>query len=267
MVTTNIEALLRWAYVMELPKSAGGAWGASAIGSSWAIVERVGALGTMVDVSAWGTGDDATDPHPDALTVAAAVEALDDESVAEGDAHDLLAGWPNLGVAGERAVARAWDIVTYADDGHRWLRSPISALVRRIAILGLWPAWDVVEPAVIPTLRRGKPQWRRSVRQAVQFDAVTGIPTRWEDVELDGYDVRRQRPHVGAYPCLTLEPDPAAGLAHRIEWGLTHAALRRLAVTLDGLGGRVVLPPAAPVVPWVEWGRSSGSDENSRQTA
>ena len=39
-------------------------------------------------------------------------------------------------------------------------------------------------------------------------------------------------------------------LARRLEYGLTHAALVALASRIDGLGGRCVLPPIAPAVPW-----------------
>lgn len=246
----HIEKLLRWAFVMELTKRDLGDEGPRmAAASSWAIVERIGELGTMVDGSGAGAFGDA-EPHPDALAIEEAVLALDDGVVTEGDEHDLLAGWGDLGEAGEAAIARAWDLVTCFDDGRRIMRSPISSLVRRIAILGEWPEWHGDAPSlVLATGREGRPLWYRRTRIEVRWD-LTGVPTQWLDVEVDGFDRVRQRPHKGAYRKSALSYDVSPILARRLEYGLTHAALVALASRLDGLGGRCVLPPIAPAVPW-----------------
>lgn len=246
----SIEALLRWAYVFELPKDEHGSSGPASSPSSWQIVERIGELGTMVDTFGGSSFGHDEEPHPDALAIAAAVEALDDEAIEEGEAHDLLAGWPDFGMAGEAAVARAWSMVTLIEDGHRWLRSPLSALVRRAAILGVWPEWRCEQPqSGVEMGRNGRPKWFRIVSCPVEW-AEDGTVLRTAEMEVDGYNLIRRQPYAGAYRKGVLTPDPAAALARRIEYGLTHAALRSLACRLDGLGGRRVTSPDVGPVPW-----------------
>lgn len=249
MSTIGIEALLRWAYVFELTKGDYSSDGPAGSASAWAIVERIGELGTMVDTfgGPLGHGDD---PHPDAVVIAEAVAALDEMVVSEGDAHDLMAGWPDFGEAGDAVIARAWDITTLVDDGERRLRSSLASLVQRAAILNEWPDWRCDQPALtLACGREGKPKWFRVIRCEVEW-TLDGAPIRHSEVEVDGYDRVRGRPHKGAYRKSILVPDPAAALAKRIEYGLTHAAVRQLAAQLDGLGGRRVLPPTASPLPW-----------------
>lgn len=251
MITISIEKLLHWAFVMELPRAHDGDGGPTSVSSSWTIVERIGELGTMVDGTGGGIADVA-DPHPDAIAIAAAVDALDtDFTVVEGEDHDLLAGWPDFGQAGDAAIRRAWDIVSMRDGADRVvLRSGLAALVRRVAILGQWPDWRADAPqAVLETGPEGKPRWHRITRVEVRWSS-DGTPIMWTDVEVDGWDRVRRRPHKGAYRKSVLVPDVSSVLARRLEYGLTHAALTGLAARLDGIGGRRVLPPQADASPW-----------------
>lgn len=251
MTTISIERLLHWAFVLEIPKGRDGLLIGSAIESSWRLVERVGVLGTLVDGGSGGIHVSSPSPDPDAEAVVAAVAALDDLVLEEGEEHDLLAGWPDFGAVGEAAVQRAWHLITLAcPDGRRVLRSQPSALVRRAAILGQWPDWTCEQPRVdVLCGAEGKPRWFVTERQAVWWDEE-GRPIRFADMEVDGYDSRRKRPRAGAYRKDVLVPDVSSALARRIEYGITHAALTTLSASLDGIGGRRVLPPDRPAVPW-----------------
>lgn len=248
MSTIGIEALLRWAFVMELTKAGDADLAPRGSGGGWSAFERLAELGTLVDGR--GAAPDWSDPHPDAVAIKEAVADLDVQVVHEGEDHDLFAGWGDFGEAGDAAVARAWEIITIVDGGLRLLRSPLSALVRRVAVLGEWPDWRGEAPTLqMATSRKGEALWFRTQRVEVRWDQ-DGAPTRWEDVETDGYDRVRRRPHKGAYHKSVLSHDVAPVLARRLEYGLTHAALVSLAARLDGLGGRRVLPPIAPALPW-----------------
>ncbi len=261
----EIEKLLHWAFVLELPKARrDGLPGTAVASSSWQLVERVGLLGTRVD----GCGASISDmidaaPHPDALVIAEAVAALDDRVLVEGEEHDLLAGWPDLGVAGDKAGSRAWDLVSCVDkDGHRRLRSSLANLVRSVAILGRWPDWRCEEPTLVDEVGpNGKARWYRVVKRAVMWDGE-GNEIGWDDVEIDGWDRRGRRPHPGAYRRRILVPDPAAALARRIEFELVHAALSDLAASLDGLGGRSLIGPTRSATPWAETRSEKSPDEN-----
>lgn len=254
MSTIGIEALVKWALLMKVPE---GAPGASLGGSAWAGFEALASLGTLVDrgSGAGGASRDDGDMDPDAERIAAAVAALDDDFVVGGvDDFDPMADWPSFGAAGAAALERAWSLVVYeetvgAGSPVLRLRSPLAAQVRRVAILGRWPEWRGAAPACTVVKHQGKPAWYRRLRREVRWDA-DGRPIGFDEVEVDGYDVRAHRPYPGAYRKWTLAPDPSGLIASRIEYALCHAALSALASRLDGLGGRHVLPPLIDPAPW-----------------
>lgn len=270
MSTMTIEALLRWAFVLELPKARrDGLPGSAVASSSWWMVEQVGLLGTRIDAATGpmliaGADDEA--PHPDAVVIAEAVAALDDRVLVEGEDHDLLAGWPEFGVAGAVAVRRAWDLVVYVDrDGGRRLRSSLANLVRSVAILDRWPDWRCDVPKLVDEVGPdGKPRWYRTVRRAVRWDG-DGNEIGWDDIEIDGFDRRSRRPRPDAYRRRILSPDPSVKIAKRIEYEMVHAALVALAEGLDGLGGRKIMPPEISPIPWAV--RSDRTDEKNRRDA
>lgn len=249
----TIEKLLHWAFVEQMPTPAQGAEMAVGGFGPWGAIEQFGALGTLVDVSrsdgggmCWVVG--AVDA--DAVAVVNAVAGLDSLTVREDDSHDLLAGWSGLGALGDELVAKAWAIVsTRMADDRVALKAPLSALVRRMAVLGQWPVWQCDAPRVAVAEREGKPAWFRKVQQEVEWN-TKGKPTRWVEVEVDGRNKVTRRPYEGAYRKFVLTPDVSGALARRIEYSLTHAALTTLAEELDGIGGRKVLPPMCPAMPW-----------------
>ncbi len=268
MAMQRIEDLLRWAFVLELPKARAVGLPGSAVASSWGMIDRVAELGVVIDAGSGPiAGPDDDMPHPDAVIVAEAVAALDEAIVTEGDEHDPMAGWPDFGAAGEAAVARAWDLATRFDDGRRVLRSSLATLVRSAAILGVWPDWRCEMPDLVDECdRSGKARWWVKTRQAVRWDKA-GEPIAWVEAEIDGYDKVRHRARPGAYRRQILTPDPAGALERRIRYGLVHAALRHLAERLDGLGGRKLVGPLASPIPWAEVVHSVESETAEKLTS
>lgn len=264
MTTIGIEDLVRWAWLDELPKVAptGRFRAPAALGyvNTWAATVglshqcRSGSLnhfGAVFDPAATG------EPHPDALAVASAVARLDDMVIVEPSDVDWFGRWGDLGRLGEVAVSRAWSLVVRAErhDGKIGdgviLQGLASTIVVRASILDRWPDWRGDAPVVVPDLHPGgRPKWVRLVDRAVAWDGE-GNPVRFEKVEVDGFNRTTQRPFAGAWQANRLDPDPTPVLAERIRWAMLHAWMSALAAALDGIGGRVVLPPARPDTPWI----------------
>lgn len=254
----DIEMLVRWAYRDELPKEAAGS-GIGAIGcaSAWGGLERYGEVMTLIDAreNRWGVVPigGAEDPHPDAVRIGQAVLAL--------DAYELTLpeGWDPLGdlrASADGDLARLLDAsvgqaleratVLHADGRTRDLRCKVSTLIRRCAILGGPPVWRADVPDVV-TLKgaNGRDRWFRRV---VMNDPLSGLPY---EIEVDGFDKRRQRPHADAYRKTLLEPDPLDAAVARAEYEVWHAALTLLAVELSGrLESVEPAPPNRPARPW-----------------
>ena len=258
MKRIEIEALLRWAYRDELPKAAAAGGDRLAFGfrTGWGGVERYGELLAVVqepDVrNRYGLIPDGSDgePHPDAVAVAAAVERLG------GCTFDLPEGWDPLadmggagafGPEGAAAVARGLGALTVVDrSGRTVLRRSPARLVIRHAILGGCPEWEGERPERKVEMANGKPLWFRRV--VCVADGAFG-PAQYE-VEVDGFDHRRRRPHPDAYQRHFLDPDLAMVVTTRAEYEIWRAALDVLADMLRGLGSRVVIPCDRSRRPW-----------------
>lgn len=268
MKRISIECLVRWAWIEELSKVEPDrdfrdfrAPAALGFGNSWAANTgevHQGAGGPPLNrFGAVFAADLAGEPDPDALAVAAAVAALDDLVVEEPAEIDWFGAWGDLGRLGDDAMSRAWGLVVReakpdAAGGAMILQGRASSTVVRTAIVGHWPDWRGVAPAVVPDLHPGgQPKWRRMVERAVGWDGA-GEACRFETIEVDGYNRVSQRPYPDAWRAERLEPDPARTLAARIRWAMIHAWFSSLAARLDGIGGRVVLPPDRPAAPWTD---------------
>lgn len=265
MATIGIEDLVRWAWVEELSKVApdrARRWAPAGLGYSngWAALTGAGRLGAGGGINRFGAVYDRGgngDIDPDAVQVAAAVALLDDLVVADPDGIDWFGAWGDLGRLGAAALSRAWGLVVRDAGPDRAasetsiLQGLASSIVVRTAIVGRWPAWQAPAPVVVPDVHPGGgAKWLRIVERAVGWDDA-GAPVRFETVEVDGYNRVSQRPHPGAWRAERLAPDPAPVLAERIRWAMIHLWFSALAERLDGLGGRVVLPPDRPAAPWL----------------
>ncbi len=256
----DIEALLRWAYRDELPKAAARGGESLAVGfrTGWGGVERYGELLAVVqepDIrNRFGLVPDGTDGEPcaDAVAIHEAVERLG------ALVFDLPEGWDPLGdmggagafgAEGHGAVAQALASLTLVDAaGHTVLRRSPARLVIRHAILGGAPEWEGERPErKVVSGANGKPRWFRRVRQV--SDGAFG-PAACE-VEMDGYDLKRHRPHPDAYQKFFLDPDLAPVVRARAEYEIWHAALGHLEAELaDSLSARALLPWSRPARPW-----------------
>lgn len=267
MAAVDVEHVIRWAWTEELIKAEpeDGVIGGSALAPAWA--RMVGTSSTGIRLNRYGVAYDPycrSEPHPDALRVAAAVYDLDNMTVHEEPDGDFWGIWRDHGRLGDAALASAWGMVARElsdGSGHSLLRGLASSTVVSVALSGSWPEWRGVAPkAVSECWPNGKPKWLRLVDRPVEWDA-DGVATRSVKVEVDGYSSLRQRPYPSAYRAERLAPDPVPVLAARIRWALIHAWMTQVAADIDGLGGRTITPPARPVAPWCE------AEENLRRGA
>ncbi|MBB4042028.1 hypothetical protein GGR34_003713 [Microvirga flocculans] len=261
-----IEELLRWAYRDELPKERAGAgrFLPAGFGGAWGGVERYGETLAVVDdgrENRWGLAVDftaASDPHPDAIRVGEAVKALDGFPLNLPDDWNPIADWPDLGAEGEAAVRRAVERETYIDgNGDRRFKTAISRLVMRHALMNDAPVWEGEKPEIkIVTGANGKPRWFRRVRAVADpGDPELGIMPTYTEVEVDGYNAKRQRPYPDAYRKTYLDPDPAETILSRAEYEVWCDALDLLTIDLEGvLEAHEIVPSARPARPWENGG-------------
>lgn len=252
----DIEAMLRWAYRDELPKAAAGG-GRLAVGfrTGWGGVERFGELLAVIDEpdvrNRFGLVPDASassDPHPDAIRVHDAVMRLRRCALGVPEGWNPIADMGDLGPEGAAAVARGIAGMTIVNDkGERVLRRSVSRIVIRQAILGGCPVWEGDVPERHVLCAHGKPRWFR--RDVVVTEGAFG-PAR-QEIEVDGYDHKRQRPYADAYRKMVLDPDPAPVVQGRAEYELWRGALDLLAEDLaGGLEAHTVAPSARSARPW-----------------
>ncbi len=239
MKRMDIEALLRWAYREELPKAA-------AVGSrlvvgfktGWGGMERFGELLAVIDEpdirNRYGLVPDTTassEPHPDAERVHDAVMALRRYELEVPEGWNPIEDMGDLGPEGGAAVVRGLAGMTITNDkGKQVLRRSVARIVIRQAILGGAPEWEGETPDRHVVCAHGKPRWFR--REVVVADGAFG-PVQHE-IEVDGYDHKRQRPYGDAYRKMVLDPDPAPVVQGRGEYELWRCALDLLVEDLAG---------------------------------
>lgn len=267
MRVMEIERLLKWAYVDELPHWKGMS-GPEGFRSGWAGMESYTQLLTVIDYNGLGVLPDIASirlPHNDALIVAEAVESLEGLELCLPEDwspfDDIAQEARTLGKAAAVRALRAVAVV--GEDGRERLRQPVKRLVVHHAIMGDAPDWEGGPFAVhVERNAQGGPAWfRRELR---------GVGREAREVEVDGYNHKRKRPYPSAYQRFYLEPDAYPVALARAEYELWHAALTFLAEELAGkLSSIRVEPTLHPVRPW-ETGAFCGRRillENSRQIA
>jgi hypothetical protein len=245
----TIEDALRWAYREELPKREFG----GADGASW--LATYVELGTRIDVNAFGVvpyaiGSDAP-PHPDAIKLWQAVQALDALEIEAPEGWNPIADLGDIGALGPAAVAKAFAAETIIDSsGKRRFKVKPSRLVVHFAVFGDREEWRA-EPTMIATVtENGKPKWFRRERRWVDTGryADQGFG-HWAEVEVSGVSAKSKRPFADAYRKHVLDPDPHMAIVARMEWQLWRSAIDMLAedVELDAI---TLLPSALPQWPW-----------------
>lgn len=246
---TTISALLRWAFVEELPKVESGRVGPSAAPSVWQMMFDVITLGTNIDKSPNGYGVvgnfvNVGDPHPDALLVGDAVRAL-----ADRNGFEIMSGWwPFPEWDDPHGIIRA-EVDRIAQEqvferGGRLNGRHVVTLVTSAAILGRGPDWTADMPKVVMLKNGGKDAWfvKRYAKDAF------GRNIEYED---NGFNVRRQRPLRGAYRKYRLAEPIRSAVIARLEWQLWQSALEVLHDSLSGgLSQHDLLPFVPNRQPW-----------------
>lgn len=242
MKKTTIEALLTWAFTLELPKIGTSEASYSAAPSTWGILSDVINLGTMIDKSPNGYGvisgfSYEGEPHEDALVVGDAVRALADRNFEIGEGWNPFPDWedPHGLIADEVARVSAEQL---GRSGRLNGRHVVS-LVTTAAILKRGPDWRCDEPKTVMVMSNGKPAWfiMRKCRDR------TGAILNYED---NGFDQRKQRPKSGAYRKYRLDHSARGAILSRLDWQLWQAALEDLS---ESLCGRLQSHELAPFYP------------------
>jgi len=255
MKTIDIEAFLTWAYRDELPKaetpgSGDGCFGAGSGG--WDAISRQGELmaemvsdGRLNRYGVMPLPIDCGPPHPDALTLHAAVSELAGMDLDVPDDWSPLGG---LGLSPEEqaeAIAQAMPRIASIEGERTHLRFKPAELVRRYAILRSYPSWEFATPKARYVSAHGRPLWFRKV--------PTEIRGLVYEHEVDGYNERAKRPFPTAYRKTVLDPDPALAVVDRAEYEVWHGALAMLVELLgDSLHDHRVLPCARLARPWIK---------------
>lgn len=259
----DIEAALKWAYTVELPKTPRDPAGPPAMRAGWAAMsewlDELSLAGR--DLNRYGVAPDPmaeTGPHPDAVTIHETVCALDHFILDLPEGWSPLADFPNAAADADRLSALALERLCRVDpSGARKLRRAPRALIERHAIMGGCPDWRI-EPFESKLVQEnGRTKWFR--RRLVWTQTVNGGEIEHE-VEVDGFDHKRRIPYADAYPKTVWEPDPLPGVMARGEYEVWRAALDVLAADLDGaLTTWAVRPTARPWRPWEMIKRQGGA--------
>ncbi len=253
----DIEALLAWAYLTELPKTERmGAFGPPGLRSAWAAVEKWRAelsLAVARD-NAYGCVPDyyaADTPHNDALLVHEAVCALDVLEVEGLDGCTPFEPRDDVDQSLlDRCALRVRDRVLTVLDGKPRLRNPLRNLVFHSAILGGSPEWrigDFVQDVerwdngAVKYFKKGG-YWEKGASGDVWVGFETAVALR------NGF---RHDPDLIERPILS--PDPTDEAVSRVNYELWRLALDVLAADLSGrLEKWDVVESALPHRPWVE---------------
>jgi len=242
MKSMPIEKALEWAYRDELPKggcsfldvltgpatwkcslagvAAAGQLGATVMSATFAPINEFGVVADRMATAL---------PHPDALVIHEAVQAL---SVYEIDVPNDWALLEGVDLHGHDAAVLAAALAAV-----NLYRRPMPEIIRTVAICGL-PDCTIDQPELKYVMgARGQPKWFVRARNGV---------------ELDGYDAKAKRAKDGAYRKTYLDPDPSEAFAARAVCEAWRAALDVLVIDLEGrLSDIEVWPSSLPDRPWM----------------
>lgn len=259
MKKIEIEKLLTWAFVHELPKVGAGNGGTAVGYSSWNAIADIASLGTMIDRTPNPYGAIPGyiyegEPAPDAVLVGDAVRAL-----AGRDGFEIAAGWhPFPEWQDPHGLIRA-EVERIADEqrdrSDRLNGRHVVNLVVSSAMLGRGPSWEAAAPTARPMLGpKGKPIWfvDRKAKDSL------GRTYTYRD---NGYDQKRHRPIKGAYRRWTLNRPLRGDILARLDWQLWQSALEVLHESLrERLAAHVLYDFVPDRHPWT---RAKKAAENS----
>lgn len=242
----DIENLLRWAFVHELPKGRENG-GGQGIRSAWEGIYNLGVLGTLVQTDGFSGGGfiEPGEPHRDATLIGEAVRGLEGMEIGGFEDWDAFADVPELAAHMEGVSARVAARMAAMPAGSR-ARLPVTLTISA-AVTGRGPDWRwPEEPRARMVERSGKPAW--FVKRA--FTDAFG---RRSAIETDGFDARAGRPLRGAYRKYVVAPDPWLVALARMDWQVWVLSLATLAAELDGcLADWDVVAAQHSPTPWVD---------------
>lgn len=225
----DVEDALRWAFRDELPKR--GAVAATGVSPMVSLI----ALGTVVDTGSREPGFPAAlgEPHPDATAIEAAVLALGRFSGCSIDGIDLA---PDFGLQA---------------DQRRALRHAVASMVGHVvghARLGRRPVCHAPDFACGPAIgANGKP--RVLVTVVARHDGAFGQAE--EAYDEPARATRAGHYTYGAFCPLAWDPSPQDVVDERADYLAWWVGLDQLARDLADLATLAVLPPSAPLRPWL----------------
>lgn len=236
----DIEKLLQWAYLDELPKrqisSAEGVWDG---------IREYGQRGG-IDIGAGGAQryPHFGAPHPDAETIEKAVGALGQASIE--DDYDVIVGelaaLVTVNDFKSRKAVRPQGRVTEAGYYDKDAMPPAFAPRDVLIFKSINVAALVTHHAVM----RSRPDWTSVDPRPFPVPALHGRGNR-----IVGECRGRNHYSTGSYCPLRWSPSPIDVVLGRADYHLWHAALAKLAQTL-ALAEHQALPPAASAVPWLQ---------------
>ena len=259
----DVESLLRWAYLDELPKrktsSAEGIWdGIAEYGQRGGIDVGHGAAQRYPHFGL---------PHKDAITIEKAVNALPDTLIDWGQHYDLIAGdlAPLVSINDVQAASASWRSAKAPGDrlpgsGQPNRARPPGNMVtppdgRGVRVTPAERPRDVIlvnsintEALVFAHATKGtRPGgWRVNDMRAVPMSAERG-----EHTKIIGICKGKNSYTSGSYCPLRWEPSPLKIIIARSNYFAWHQALTMLSETLE-LTEFMALPPEASVAPWIE---------------
>lgn len=246
MKKISIEALLTWAFTVELPKVGATEGGAPSYASGSAAFSEMVALGTLVDRSPnnYGVLSSFTfegNPHPDAILVGDVVRGLAHRDFEIADGWYPFPEWND-----EHGIIRT-EVARIA--GEQVARGSVNgrhvvSLVTSAAVLKRGPDWTAREPKVVMLTNAGRPAWfvTRKCKDR------TGKLVSYED---NGFDQRKGKPMKGAYRKHRLDEPVRAAVIARMEWQIWQSALEVLHNGLSRYLSAHELLPFYPVMqPW-----------------
>lgn len=249
MKKTTIEALLTWAFTVELVKVGSASERSLSYSLPPSGLATVAKYGTTIDRSpnlygAIPSGIYEGEPHADAIVVGDAVRVLATEGFEIADGWNPVAEWADE--HGLIAAAVETLATEQRDRSDRLSGRHIVSMVITAAILGQGPSWQAEEPKTAMVTHMGKPAWfvMRKMKDR------TGKIYQYED---NGFDQRRQRPVKGAYRKYRLDRSIRGDILSRLDWQLWQSALELLHQRLSApkqLAEHELLPFRAVRAPW-----------------
>lgn len=254
----EVEAAVRWTFIDEMPKknisAAEGIWNKIEDNQHHGGIDR--GYGAAQRYAHHGL------PHPDAETIAKAVEQLQPKAIDWAASIDAIS--PDL-----KALVRINDL-THRPPQERPTKAGWGPAGDR-ALRGMFgPGAERPQPdrrrdmLLVETFRPdvlvasharmgNRPDWWDETPQPTKIIASKG-----QHVKVDGNCEGKNRYSLGASCPLQYSPSPEAIIRARAEYAVWWEALSDLVETLD-LVDHILLPPSAPAAPWF------GEKENTGQ--